>query len=604
MFEQYGHIGALAALMKKREQLSPFPPAQDRERWESLSAELREQLLAWGEEAQSGYPMLKATQFMAFARTGDRQVYEAPYFQRRKLLMGAVLAFCVEPGGASLDSVIDGLWCICEESTWVISAHNGSNHEGVPPASERLLADHQNPYIDLFAAQTAATLSYTLYLLGDSLDAVSPLIARRVRQELDRRIFVPFLTRDDFWWMGIIRKDINNWTPWILSNLLDSMLLVMGDEYRLAQGVGRALEMLDRYLNTLPSDGGCDEGCAYWNVAGASLLDCLDTLFLATGGVIQVYDRPLIQAIGRFPLHAHIDGPWFWNFADCDAKPHVDGESLCRYGERIGDEGLQALGQMLMENKKSVRPLDTPQMNRVLWGLFGHWDKKEAAVPPAYTALPELQVHAYRRGGWYGAIKGGHNAESHNHNDVGSFLLYLDGKPQIVDAGNLVYTALTFSPGRYTLWNTRSAYHNLPLIGGVEQREGAEHAAVMLEANDETVVMELAAAYPQEARLRSLVRQFSLSEAGLRLHDCLKLERAQSLSWVLMLANEPQATGTDGLLQTDDILIRFPQGMSYQIEEIPVTDARMRRNFDCLWRLSLQSGPQTDYEMTIEVIRR
>lgn len=36
------------------------------------------------------------------------------------------------------------------------------------------------------------------------------------------------------------------------------------------------------------------------------------------------------------------------------------------------------------------------------------------------------------------AIKGGHNDESHNHNDVGSFLIAVDGIPRVQ---RLVFTA-------------------------------------------------------------------------------------------------------------------------------------------------------------------
>ena len=59
-----------------------------------------------------------------------------------------------------LDCVVDGLWCICEETFWGISAHNGSSHAGQTPAEQRPLPEKKNPYIDLFAAQTACTLAH------------------------------------------------------------------------------------------------------------------------------------------------------------------------------------------------------------------------------------------------------------------------------------------------------------------------------------------------------------------------------------------------------------------------------------------------------------
>ncbi len=623
MFEPYLDIPALAASLVPKARRCVFPRAGEREPWEALAPEARKELLSWGEEALEGYPMLTATQFLAFVRTGDRQAYEQPYFQRRHRLMGAVLAECARHDGAFLDAVADGLWCICEESSWVISAHNGSSHEGMRPPGQRPLPDVENPYIDLFAAQTAATLCYALYLLGDELNALSPLIGRRVRLELEKRIFLPFFTRDDFWWMGMIRKDLNNWTPWILSNLMDAMLLTLEDDNRLAEGLSRAMEMLDRYLDTVPPDGGCDEGCAYWNMAGASLLDCLESLHTATGGAIDLFGEPLVQAMGCFPLQAHIEGPWFWNFADCDAKPRLDGESLYRYGRRTGNRALEALGARIAGERTSLRSTDTPQMNRVLWtlgisspfsgGISGASGTSSlssgASSSPSWVALPHLQVYAWRGNGWYGALKGGHNGESHNHNDVGSFILYLDGHPQIVDAGNLVYTAQTFGPRRYELWNTRSGNHNLPLIGQAEQREGRRYAAQVLEADEAGAALELAGAYPPEAGLASFTRRFSLTESGPVLTDRLELAQGQSqpeplpVTWIFLLANEPRWDPAANLLRAGPMALQVPPGARYEALTMPITDRRMARCFQTLWRVAFTYGPQAIYHMTFAVTR-
>lgn len=68
------------------------------------------------------------------------------------------------------------------------------------------------------------------------------------------------MNRDDFWWMGMIRKDVCNWTPWILSNVIDTLLLLERDIRRRREGVTRALRMLDSYLAVLPADGGVRRG--------------------------------------------------------------------------------------------------------------------------------------------------------------------------------------------------------------------------------------------------------------------------------------------------------------------------------------------------------
>lgn len=570
----------------KADNIFPFPRASDREGWAHIPAESRADILRWGTLArQEGYPMLEATRFMAFSRTGDRRVFEAPYFERRKRLIGAALSECLCHDGSFMDAVADGVWCICEESTWAISAHQGGPYP---------LADKHNPCIDLFAAQTAATLSFVCFLLLDEMDAVTPLLRRRVLQEMEERIFTPFETRDDYWWMGVTRKDLNNWTPWILSNVIDTFLLLEKDRHRLALNLHRSTVMLERYLSVLPRDGGCDEGCAYWNVAGASLLDCLDSLYRATDGHVNVFDDEKIRNVGRFPLYAHISGPWYWNFADCDARPLLDGERLAAYGCYTGDGQLMAFGEEMARQQLSVMPKDTPQMNRVLYKLFRKSMETDAFLAPETVVLPDLQAYAFRRGDWYGVIKGGHNDESHNHNDVGSFILYHKGESVLVDAGNMIYTAKTFGPDRYTLWNTRARNHNIPLIGGMEQQPGRQYAAADIQAEENGVSMQLKGAYPEDAGLESFVRRFTVTEDGLQLSDHILTDK--EITWVFLSAREPRPEA--GCIAFDSLRLCYPAGLEACVDRMDIEDARMRKDYQVLWRITLK-GYERDAAFSI-----
>ena len=600
MFAAYLNAHPLHEHLGTPENYHPFPRRQERAAWNTIAESEKKQILAWADEARAGYPMVTATQFLAFCRTGDRMAYEKPYFARRSLLMGAVLGECLLDDGTYLDAVIDGLWCICEETTWVLSAHNGSDHPGRPPMNERPLPDAANPYVDLFAAQTAATLADILYLLEDKLDRVSPLIARRVRQEIDRRVVTPFMTHDDFWWMGMIRKDVCNWTPWILSNVIDVLLLLERDGWRRSEGVTRALRMLDSYLAVLPEDGGCDEGAGYFNMAGAALFDALESVYTATNGHISFFDEPLIRKIAMFPLHAHIAGRYFINFADCDAQPLLDGERIARFGMRTKQPELERFGLWLAKQRSSVRPLDTPQMSRVLQRLFMPAVQTEEPKGKPFSALPNLQVFAWRRGGLYVAAKGGHNGESHNHNDIGNLIVYADGEPEIIDVGNCVYTAKTFGAERYELMNTRSKNHNVPLIGGMEQVCGRQHAAKDVWADENGVRMDIAGAYPEH--VISLIRRIEIDKDRLTVSDEVTLDKAENVTFTLMLRHKP--TIQNGHAVFGKLSMTFDPAMTVSLEEIPVTDARMARNFPgSVWRLGITSGEGKTHQIKVEIRR-
>ncbi len=584
MFESFA---ALRALPVREAPLRPFPPASDRRAWAGVAAADRADLLKLYQKTRDvPYPLCTASRFLAFARTGSREAYETPYFLRREKLIASVLHVCLTDTDEALDSVVDGLWCICEETSWVISAHNVNAHPDARPAAESPLPDDRSPYIDLFSAQTAMILSLTCSLLEDRLDAVTPMLRRRVEREMERRILIPFETRDDFWWMGFIRKDLCNWTPWIVSNVLITAGVWMCDRDRLGTLAARACRMLDRWLAVVPPDGGCDEGVAYWNMAGGSLFTCLEWLEKACG--LTFWEDEKLRAILRFPAHVRLENGWFVNFADCDARPVLCGERIQAAGEHIGDQELIALGNA-MRGTPDGQIEDVPHMANLLARLFHPMGAPEDVPFSRDVWLPDLQVRVVRQKGWTLACKGGHNGESHNHNDVGTFLLLLDGEPAAIDVGNMTYTAKTFSPERYTLWNTRSANHNVPMIGAWEQACGREHAAGNVRRLENGLGLDLAGAYPAEACVRRLSRTLTVEDV-FTLWDEIELDAAQPVTWVFMLRRRPMLQS--GRACFGGACLRFDPALEPEVTEIPVTDARMAKNYPgSVWRLALTARP-------------
>ena len=577
-----------------------YPPAEDRTAWEKIPAGYRQEIRKMAEEyTKTAYPLRTVSGFLAFVRTGDRQADEKPYFTRRRKLCAAVMNCCVFPE-AEMKDVLDGIWLLCEESSWVISAHNVNPIPGAPKAAEYPLPDVRKPYIDLFSAQTGMILALTASLLGKRLDAVSPMIRKRITEEIRRRILRPFMKTDDFWWMGIRRKDLNNWTPWILSNIMVCAALDPMPAEKLAALLTRACGMLDRYIAILPEDGGCDEGAGYWNMAGGALLDCLTLLEKITGGQMTFRENKKIRNILRFPLTMEMENGWFANFADCDARPFISGERMETAGRMLKDPALTALGTR-MRGTVADQLNDVPHLTRALDLIFhapaGETD--QTADKPEDIYLPDLQVRLVRRGGWTLACKGGHNGESHNHNDIGSFILFLDGEPAVVDAGNMVYTAKTFSEERYTLWNVRAEWHNLPIVGGHEQREGAEHTARNVSMTPDGMEMNLEAAYDEAAGIRELKRSFALAKDGLKLTDEGSLRNRQEITWIFLLCRRP--VWENGQVRTGNLIIRCPEGLEFSAEEKPVTDPRMARSWPgSLWRIRLKSGKLERFRTVFE----
>lgn len=582
----------------------PFPVFGDRTAWEAIAPEDKADLLAYYESLKdTPYPLLTASQFMAFVKTGSRKAYEDPYFLRRRKLIASVMHMCVTGETAALGDVIDGIWCICEESSWVISAHNVNPFPGTVKAADKPLPDVHDRYVDLFSAQTAMILAFVGALIGEQLDQEAPIIRRRMADEIEARVLTPFMTRDDFWWMGFVRKDLCNWTPWIISNILMAASIQWTDGLRFAQMCDRACRMLDTWLAVVPQDGGCDEGTAYYNMAAGSLLDCLTLLERATDGGMTFWQDEKICNMLSFPLKTRLENGWFVNFADCDAKPHLCGERLQTAGEKIGSAALARMG-MDLRDTPSRQVADVPHFSRLLERLFhpAAQMEKEVGAPRDFW-LPDLQLRVYEEDGLILCAKGGHNGESHNHNDVGSFMLYADGEPEIMDVGNMVYTAKTFiDETRYTIFNTRSMNHNLPMIGGCEQRVGKVHCARNVRRIDGGMAMDIAPAYGEEAGVLRCERELRLDKA-LTLHDSMELDGEKPVTWVFMLRNEPRRDGEK--IRSGLIEMTWSGQLEAQVEEILVTDVRMAKNYPgSIWRVQLTGAAKRTHDETFTIERR
>jgi hypothetical protein len=494
----------------------PYPNLNDHEKWTAVPETLRNQYIKKAEKMLGkDWEILPASVFLDFTRNGNRSRYEDIFFGRRQRLTSLVMAEIFENKGRFLDDIANGVWAICEETFWGVPAHMGAQKRGVG------LPDITEPTIDLFAAETGELLAWTYYLMGDKLDQVSPLIRERIVLEEDRRIITSFLERNDYWWMGFtVNRSVNNWDPWINSNVLNIVLLLEKNSTRRAQVVYKSMQSIDVFINSYHDDGGCDEGPGYWSRAGGSLFDYLNLLYLATDGKINIFDKPLVQNMGQFIYKAWIHDDYYIDFADASGINQPEAGLVYRFGKRINDPVMIGFGAFLAQRQQEGRNTDPDEgsLIRVLPDLLTIRDlMSEKAIEP-YIAdfwLSGLQVMAARsypdsEKDLYFAAKGGHNAESHNHNDVGNFIVYTDGRPMLIDIGVETYTAKTFSSNRYDIWTMQSQYHNLPTINGIQQKEGrefhAENAQFTSTPKQVKFSLDIARAYPADAQVNSWKR--------------------------------------------------------------------------------------------------
>lgn len=566
-----------------------LPDYNSREFWEKVPAKLKVAYICKAEEYLNyNWPVVKATDYLEFIRSGDRrqEVYAEPSKALNSLVMGEL----VEGKGRFINQIINAVWYYSEQTWWGWSAH--LYFQKAPGG----LPDINEPTVDLGVGEIASDLAWTWYLFKDEFDKVHPLISQRLKQEIMKKAVNPYFERTDFGYMGFTGGRVNNWNPWVNYNMLNCFMILEDDRVRKSAMVNKIINSLDKFLNGYPDDGGCDEGPSYWGVAGSILYESLAVLKDATGGKFDVFDDPLIRNIGSYFPKVNIHAPFFINFADADATTGGNPATVYLYGKSINDFQMQQFGAYLAklnkwgENPFSGKICDQIE-NLVLLPEISAAESKEALVADFW--LPETEIAGGRDkegsfDGFFFGAKGGFNAESHNHNDVGSCLMYYDGKPCLIDLGRETYTSKTFGPKRYEIWTMQSGFHNIPVINGVEQKEGPEFMAKnsTFSANSKSVRFssDISGAYPSGANVKLWVRSYTLNRGKNFIitdkYELASIAGAPSSSNLITYCKVSEGKTGELIFEGEGFTLKMnydPKKLSPKIEFIEVTDAGLKR---------------------------
>ncbi|MEZ4989266.1 MAG: heparinase II/III family protein [Saprospiraceae bacterium] len=606
---------SLRTALLPRQDWVPYPAYTDRAGWEKLTKNFRQELISAGEEyLDYEWKVVKLSDYLEFEKSGSRDIMQQPFGDNNNAMMALVLAELAEGKGRFMDQIMNGTWMACEMTTWVLSAHLSAYQ-----TNKRAIPDPYEFTIDLTAGDLGSFYSWLYYFFRDEFDKVSPLIATRLRRNLQERILDVYMNRSDFWWQAFDLEPgetVNNWNPWCNSNVLLTFLLLEDDPEKLATGVYRTMVSTDAFINYTHADGACEEGPSYWGHAAGKLFDYLDILHLATGGKVSVFDQPIIKNMGEYIARSYVGGGWVVNFADASARGGGEPSVIFRYGKAVSSTEMQQFAAYLFE--KGGRKHHVPRGRDLFRALESlRFSDELAAIQPAlpnaaHTWYPETEFCYMRsESGLFFAAKGGYNNESHNHNDVGSFSLYYDNIPFFIDAGVGTYTRQTFSSERYSIWTMQSNYHNLPMINGIEQKNGSDFRASEVSFNPEQqrFSLDIAGAYPKEAAVKQWVRTYTLEDDALHIEDNFRLREAGTANQLNFLTwAEPQLLA-DGRVQLmrdgHQLELQYPaKDFTASVELVKLDDVRLSGVWgDQIYRLSLKTTkPDTKGQYRLKIV--
>ncbi|MEW2181041.1 heparinase II/III family protein [Streptomyces sp. NPDC005406] len=504
-------------------------------------------------------PDLPFSAYRRFDDDGDRLAYEELYFRRRALVTALAAEALMDPG-VRLDALADALWSVCDEYTWALPAHE---------MHATSLGRGMDQCLDLFAALTAQLLAETVQVCGGRLD---PRVAARVRDQVEHRV-LSLLADDErpLPWEGWA----HNWAA-VCGGCAGLAALALWDPGpRLTRVLDRCRRAQLTYLSGFGDDGGCAEGVGYWVFGFAHFVYFAEGLRECTGE--DLLTHPKVPAIARFPGAVHLGGGLFPAFSDGEERPRVPAglarQLERRLGVRFPVEAVETT------DRGTALPRDWSDLSRTLrWGAP---DPAPAPEPvPATAYLPDLAWLVDRGQDVAFAAKGGHNAEPHNHNDLGQFVLAARGEVLLADLGAGEYRKGYFDEAtRYTFLHASSRAHSVPRVDTQEQSAGGDRAAQVLKLHlhphGADLTLDLADAYAVEG-LTALRRAFSWDRdtGELLLVDEVETDHPVPLEEVFVSRRRPEL-GADAVVWNGTAArarLGLPAGCVPRVETLHTTD--------------------------------
>jgi hypothetical protein len=480
-----------------------FRPITDRVSWDELRKVSSADGIIKRAEGYAETPPPDCTDelYLEFSKNGNRTNYQRPYGQASTRINYLVVAECLENKGRFFDAIARDMLAMCGHRSWVMPAHDGR----LTNFKDTLIT------VDLGSSARGWMLTNALYWLGDRLPES---VRASVRSNVQRRVLDPYLaalrggsTRGNWWIRGT-----NNWNAVCNAGVIGTALALVETAAGRAEFIVGAEISDPFFLSGFTADGYCSEGMGYWNYGFGHYLMLGLMVREATGGTLDFFESPILKAISAFPLNILIQPSMAPAFADCGV------------GAKPGSDALAMIDHVYPEIIPGEYRLSSP----LAGGIVSTGIRTMCWAPPTTPAA--ITAEALPRHSWFGeagilvsrdlpgvehpfsaAIKGGHNAEHHNHNDVGSYAIVLDGTPFLLDPGGEIYTRRTFSSQRYVSKVLNSYGHPVPIVDGELQTTGRHSKAEILETEftekADRFVMDLAKAYPVD-ELTSLVRTF------------------------------------------------------------------------------------------------
>jgi hypothetical protein len=385
------------------------------------------------------------------------------------------------------------------------------------------------------------------------------------------------------------------------------------DPKRLARALALVLESLKTYVATaFEDDGGSTEGVGYWRYGLSTVVIFAEMLRTRTDGEIDLLSDPRMRQIATFPWKMLLPNDRFVSFSDCPIDVPMSPYLIARLAERTGESSLLNL---LSPSSTLYHEAGGPRgLRNLLW-----WDgRRHDPQPLSDNLLPATGIARLIGVTHSGApivliVKAGHNDENHNHNDVGSFVLNIDGEDFLTDPGPGRIDRDYFSARkRYSNIFANSEGHSVPLIDGKPQGTGREFASTLqgIEVDEvhrqKAITIEFARAYPVPA-LELAQRRLAIDqkqgtiwvEDSFRFTDDGHIVEDVFVTWLPVTVDGSTAL-IQGVHHHLRLSIEDTSGLEFVLEPL-VDESRANDKAEVLQRLRIKVSGETTLQMRLRL---
>ncbi len=431
---------------------------------------------------------------------------------RAKGLAQLTWAECLENKGRFVPAIENGLRDILNQKSWVSprNDYDFKNYNGVEYS------------VELTSALYGQTIAQTLYLLGNKLD---PQLQKEAIEALYKRVFNPVLNKirtqsneRENWFITAN----NNYNHVCLAGVVGAALAVIGDKHERAVFAYIGEYYAQNGLTGFRDDGYCTEGMGYFNYGFGHFVQLREYLWQATGGKLDLFRDPKTEKIAWYPVKLEIINGVIPAISDSQVGAAAD-SLVMFYLNRNFRMGIDRYERATLtgktgDNRMCIMMAFPNSATAIPAGSAGRANTEKLRSLFEQSAVLIVRPSPGSSSCLGAAFKGGNNAESHNHNDIGSYTVVSGDEILAGDPGSIPYTADIFSPKRRYTYKTVGSYgHPVPLVAGQQQQPGEKAGAVILDksfSDDKDVLtLDLRSAYDVPG-LTGLERTLTYSRHG------------------------------------------------------------------------------------------